>query len=61
MLRWIKSKLSMKRRHCLFIDQVSHKEVFLYTDCFGDKWMANFNHWFFRVKRSDRQSEGGGE
>lgn len=53
-MKWfykVKSKLTMKRGHCLFIDSVSGKEVFEYTDCFGQKWMAEFNHWFFRVKK----------
>lgn len=51
MIKWLKSKFSMKRKSCLFIDKVSGKEVFLYVDCFGVEWMANYNHWFFRVKK----------
>ena len=50
-MKWLKSKLTMKRRYCLFVDSVSGQEVFAYTDCYGKKWMANYNHWFFRVAR----------
>lgn len=49
----IKSLLTMKRIHCLFIDMVTGEEVFLYRDCYGDEWMANFNYWSFRVKRGE--------
>ena len=48
MFRWIKSWITMKRTHCLFIDQVSGNEVFEYVDCYGDKWMAEFNRFGFR-------------
>lgn len=48
------SRLSMKRISCLFIDQVSNEEVFLYTDKYGDGYMANypFYLWSFRCKRN---------
>lgn len=36
----------MKRHECLFVDQVDGQEVFLYTDCYDNKWMANFNYLF---------------
>jgi hypothetical protein len=50
MKKWLLSKLSMKRRHCMFVDRVSGKEVFNYIDCYGQEWMAEWSHWFFRVK-----------
>ena len=49
-LKWLKSWLTMKRKYCLFTDIVSGEKVFLYTDCYGQKWMANFNRFGFRVK-----------
>ena len=51
MLRWIKSWLTMKRTHCLFIDSVSGEEVFEYIDCYGDRWMAGFNRFGFRCQK----------
>jgi hypothetical protein len=50
MIRLIKSLLTMKRKGCLFVDVVDGKEVFLYVDCYGDKWMSNYNYFFVRVK-----------
>jgi hypothetical protein len=47
----------MKRKYCLFIDKVDGKEVFLYVDCYGTEWMANFNRFGFRVLRSSTESE----
>ena len=49
--KYIRSWLSMKRGHVLFVDIVSGKEVFDYVDCYGQYWMANYSHWFFRVLR----------
>lgn len=51
MIKWIVSKFTMKRKRFLFIDQVEGKEVFLYVDKYGTEWMANYNHWTYRVKR----------
>lgn len=50
-MRWLKSWFTMKRQHCLFVDVVSGEKVFLYTDCYNQKWMAGFNCWGFRVRR----------
>jgi hypothetical protein len=50
-IRTLKSKLTMKRGSCLFVDTVDGGEVFEYTDCYGQKWMAGFFHWSFRVKK----------
>ena len=50
LVKTIKSKLTMKRGSCLFVDTVSGSEVFEYTDCYGQRWMAGFFHWGFRVK-----------
>ena len=50
-MKWIMSWLSMRRGHCLFIDTVSGKEVFEYTDRYGQKWMANYYKWGFRVSK----------
>ena len=49
-MKWLKSKLTMKRGQCLFVDTVSGDEVFEYYDCYGQRWMAGFNRWGFRVK-----------
>lgn len=48
--KWTKSWMTMKRGQCLFRDTVDGKEVFEYTDCFGDKYMANFSRWGMRCK-----------
>lgn len=56
-MRWIKSWLTMQRGRCLFVDQVSGKEVFLYTDCYGQRWMAEFSRWGFRVQHGAGGSE----
>ena len=50
-MEWIKSWLTMKRKQCLFVDSVSGKEVFLYVDCYGDEYMAEYNRFGFRVAR----------
>lgn len=44
LLKRIKSRLTMKRGMCLFVDKCDGKEVFEYTDCFGDKYMANYDY-----------------
>ncbi len=41
-MKWIKSKRSMKRGQCLFIDRVSGKEVFEYFDVGMPGRLANF-------------------
>jgi hypothetical protein len=53
-MRWLISKLTMKRQRYLFTDKVDGQSVFLYTDYYGDEWMANWNHWFYRVKKGDK-------
>jgi hypothetical protein len=50
MMKSIISWLTMKRGSCAFIDRVDHQEVFNYVDCYGDKYLANWNRFFFRVK-----------
>ena len=46
----------MSRKTCAFIDNVSGKEVFYYTDCYGDRWLAEFDFIFsIRVKLEDSQ------
>ena len=50
MIKWIKSWLTMKRRQKLFTDIVDGRAVFLYEDCYGTQWMANYSRWGFRVK-----------
>lgn len=49
MINYIKSKLTMKFERTLFTDIVDGKKVCLFTDCFGDEWMAN-TKFGFRVK-----------
>lgn len=47
----IKSRFTMQRKECAFIDTVDGKEVFVYIDCHGDRWLANYAFWFStRVK-----------
>lgn len=41
----------MSRKECLFVDKVSGEEVYRYIDCFGQEYMANYNPFFFRVKK----------
>lgn len=41
----------MKRLYCLFVDSISGEEVYLYIDKYGDKFMANYNRFFFRVPK----------
>jgi hypothetical protein len=43
----------MKRKSCLFVDQVSRTEVFLYVDCYGVEWMASYN-WSDRMERESK-------
>ena len=50
--RWVKSWVTMERGRCLFTDNIAGKQVFEYTDCYGKKWMANFNRWGFRVEKA---------
>lgn len=52
MLKWLKSRLTMKRRHCLFVDKVSGEEVFLWIDCYGIAYMCGWSRWGMRVRRS---------
>lgn len=50
----------MKRKRCLFFDQVSRTEVFLYVDCYGVEWMASYN-WSDRMHRESEVTKGGAE
>lgn len=50
-INWTKSWLTMKRGSCQFVDKCDGQEVFEYTDCFGDKYLANYSRWGFRVKK----------
>lgn len=45
--QWIKSWITMKRLHCVFV--VDGKEVYLYKDCYGAYYLANHFRWGFRV------------
>lgn len=58
MIRFIKSWLTMKRGHCLFVDKVDGSEVFEYTDCYNQKWMANYFYIGFRVKKAVEVCDG---
>lgn len=48
------SRFTMKRGKFLFEDHVVGKGVYLYEDCYGQEFMANFafHFWSFRVKRN---------
>ena len=59
LINWIMSWLTMQRRECLFVDKVSGKEVFRYTDCFGCEYMANFHCFGFRVRRTQPEVDLG--
>ena len=50
MIRWIKSRLSMKYHCVLFWDKINGKAVCLYVDYFGDEWMAQ-SKFGMRIKR----------
>ena len=39
-MKAIKSRLTMKKIQHLFYDRVNGKGVYLYVDCFGEKYMA---------------------
>lgn len=47
------SRVTMRRIGFLFIDKVVGKEVYLYQDKYGKKWMANYPFfcWGFRVEQ----------
>ena len=51
-IRALKSKVDNEKRPlgCSLI-QLMAVQVFEYTDCYGQKWMAGFFHWSFRVKK----------
>lgn len=55
-IKWVRSWLTMKRKHCMFVDVVSGEEVFLYIDCYGQRWMADFNRFGFRIKEMGEKS-----
>ena len=52
-IRYVKSKRSMKKIEGSFRDVVNGKQVFFYVDCFDDKYMAQ-SKYGFRVKSSWR-------
>ena len=49
MYDWLKRRFTAERLDCIFVDTVSGEEVFNYKDYDGKKFIANHNHWFFRV------------
>jgi hypothetical protein len=49
MIKWLKSRWSMKPTGETFTDMVSWDIVKYWEDCYGDRWMA-VNKWGFRVK-----------
>lgn len=51
-MKWLKSWMTMKRIGYAFTDAVSGEGVHYYIDCYGQKWMAGFSRWGFRVKSS---------
>lgn len=53
MISWLMRRVTMKRKHCLFIDRVDGKEVFLWVANDGTEWMGNFGRFGFMVKRHD--------
>lgn len=40
MIRWLKSRLSMKPMEFVFTDVVNGRSVWYYRDCFGGMWLA---------------------
>lgn len=50
MLRMIKSYMTLKFVEFKFTDAVTLKPVYLYVDCYGDKWMKTSRFALFRVK-----------
>jgi len=55
MIDWLRRRLTAKRLDCSFVDVVTGKEVFNYVDYDGQKFLANYNHWFFRVYFGGKQ------
>lgn len=49
LIKWFKSRYTMQRMECLFVDVVNGEEVFKYKDCYGKFWQAHHNKWGFRV------------
>ena len=50
MVRFLKSRFTMKYPRVLFWDRVNGKAVCLYTDCYGIEWMAQ-SKFGLRTKR----------
>ena len=54
LIKRIMSRLTMKRQDCAFVDKVNGCEVFNYVDCYGNKWLANWNYLTsMRIKREN--------
>ena len=51
MFKIIKSYLSLEFVETRFTDAVSGKDVNLYVDCFGEKWLKNSKRSLFRVRK----------
>jgi hypothetical protein len=52
LIKRIMSRLTMKRQGCAFVDKVDGYEVFNYVDCYGNKWLANWNYLFsMRIRK----------
>jgi hypothetical protein len=56
MIKWLKSRWSMKPTGASFMDDVTWDLVQYWVDCYGDKWMA-VNKWGFRVKCENKMVE----
>ena len=56
MMKWLKSRWTMKFRGFAFTDVVSGKHVYYYKDCFGDWWMSDTHRFGFRVKATKPES-----
>lgn len=53
MLNALRSYLSLRWVENLFTDHISGKQVSLYEDCFGKRYMKDSRWGFFKVERND--------
>ncbi len=54
-IRWFRSRFTMRFLDFAFTDVVSGEAVNYYVDCHGIKWMANSRFDSFRVKVNEEE------
>ena len=53
MIEWLKRRLTTEKVNTAFTDMVSGEKVFRFRDYDGQTFLANHNHWFFRLYDKD--------